>query len=189
MTTKQTAVVIIDMQNAYFANEALKKRQAALVTACNQLIEVAKAGDLPVFMVRTEHNRDRSTWTLNMLADRQGYLYTDTDEAKLVPELITEGTIPLVKTRDSAFFATPLELMLRNYGVSQLILAGVSTHTCVAQTAADAYAANFAVSLATDAVASHQPQFHQLTLHMLVLEYRQKLHTVKEITSLLQKAA
>lgn len=186
---KQTAIAIIDMQNAYFASSALGERQDKLVAACNQLITAARERDIPVFMVTTEQHRDRSTWTLNMLADHRGYLFPGTDGIQTVPGLATDETIPLVKTRDSAFFATPFALMLHALGISQLILAGVSTHTCVAQTAADAYAANFAVTIATDAVASHQPQFHQMTLHMLALEYRQKLHTVKEITSSLRKAA
>lgn len=185
---KKTAVLIVDMQNAYFANQALRDQQAGLVAACNQLIEAAKGASLPVFMVTTAHHRDISTWTLNMMADQQGYLFTGSDGTATVPDLETAGTIALTKTRDSAFFETTLLSMLRNYDITQLILAGVSTHTCIAQTAADAYAANFAVTIATDAVASHQPRFHQVMLDLLALEYRQKLQTVKEITSSLRGA-
>jgi nicotinamidase-related amidase len=182
---KKTAVLIIDMQRAYFNNEALREQQAKLVRGCNLLIESARP-QVPVFMVTTVHQRDISTWTRNMIADKQGYLFHGTDDVQTLPDLNTTDTIPVVKTRDSAFFGTTLEGMLHNYDVGDLILAGVSTHTCIAQSAADAYAANFAVTIAVDAVAAHQPRFHHSTLDMLALEYRQKLSTVNEITSLMK---
>lgn len=179
-----TGLLIIDMQNAYFANEALAKQKNRLVVACNQLIDKAASSGAPVFVVLTEHDRDIATWTLNMIADKQGYLYTGSDDSQIISGLQHAGSVTVIKTRDSAFFGTMLANMLHTRGISQLVLAGVSTHTCVAQTAADAYAHNFAVTIATDAVASHQPRWHQTALDMLELEYRQTLRRVNEITFL-----
>lgn len=184
---KTTALLIIDMQRAYFNAASLKQCQTQLVEACNRLIRAANDNGVPVFMVQTMHNKDISTWSLNMLKDKQGYLFEGSNDVKPMPGLICEGTIKVTKTRDSAFFRTALAGMLDNYQVARLVLAGVSTHTCIAQTASDAYALNFDVTIATDAVASHQPEFHQPALDRLRLEYRQKLYTVKQITSLLNR--
>lgn len=170
-----TALLVIDMQNAYFNNGALAKESRRLISACNALIDAALGQDVPVILVRTEHIRDRSTWTLNMLDDGKGYLYEGADDSKFVSGLHTERTSELIKTRDSAFYGTDLNGRLHTLGIQNLIIAGVSTHSCILFTAADAYAANFRVTLAIDAIASHDPDYHDAVLAMLKQEYRQKL--------------
>lgn len=181
MTRHKTALIIIDMQNAYFNNGALAERKEKLTAACNELIGHFVSKNMPVITVRTEHQRDKSTWTLNMLEDGQGYLFENDDDAACVTGLQTSGTGRLVKTRDSAFYGTDLVERLHTLEVRQLVLAGVSTHSCVLYTAADAYAANIPVVLATDAIASHDPSRHDSTLDMLEQEYRQRLLTNAKI--------
>ena len=175
------ALVIIDMQKAYFNNDALKQQQASLTDACNQLINYAHAQDMPVYNVRTQHKRDTSTWTLNMLEDEQGYLFEGDNDCENVAGLQTEQTIEILKTRDSAFYKTSLEDLLRIRNIDKLIICGVSTHTCVSMTAADAYAANIKVTLITDAIASHNPSLHEPALYLLQDEYRQTAKTVNDL--------
>jgi nicotinamidase-related amidase len=47
--------------------------------------------------------------------------------------------LTLLKPRHSAFFASPLELLLREMGARELILTGLATDMCVQLTAADAF--------------------------------------------------
>jgi nicotinamidase-related amidase len=171
---KNCALLVIDMQNAYFTNKELADRKNELIHRCNELTQAAKAEGIPVFNIYTAHSRSKSTWTLNMLDDRQGYLFAGDDDARTLDGLHLDNTITVCKTRDSAFCDTTLEQQLRTLGVSRLVLCGVSTHTCVAQTAADAYAANFRTILAADAIASHDPDYHEMSLDMLQKEYRQR---------------
>lgn len=42
---------------------------------------------MPVINVRTEHKRDRSTWTLNMLADNKGFAFEGDLDAQYLPVL------------------------------------------------------------------------------------------------------
>jgi nicotinamidase-related amidase len=149
---KNCALLIVDLQNAYFNNGQLAEQKQKLVEKCNELIDLCHANNMPVFNVRTEHARARATWTLNMLDDKQGYLFTGDKDAANISDVGLDRTVEVIKTRDSAFWDTTLEHQLRTLGISRLIIAGVSTHTCVAQTAADAYAANFRVLLAEDVI-------------------------------------
>lgn len=170
---QKSALLIIDMQQAYFNNGALERSKDALIESCNALIRGFVAAEQPVIIVRTEHEKDQSTWTLNMLDDEKGYLLKGDADTALVPGLTVDNTTELIKTRDSAFFKTDLSTRLHTLGVEHLYIAGVSTHSCVLLTAADAYANNFKVALITDAIASHDPSYHDSTLAMLSQEYRQ----------------
>jgi nicotinamidase-related amidase len=60
----------------------------------------------------------------------------------------------ILKPRHSAFYATPLELLLENMGAKRLILAGVTSHQCVLFTATDAHLRNFELVIPADCVAS-----------------------------------
>jgi nicotinamidase-related amidase len=47
--------------------------------------------------------------------------------------------LTILKPRHSAFFASPLELLLAEMGTSELIICGLATDMCVQMTAADAF--------------------------------------------------
>ncbi|MDB5914391.1 MAG: isochorismatase (2,3 dihydro-2,3 dihydroxybenzoate synthase)-like protein [Ramlibacter sp.] len=57
--------------------------------------------------------------------------------ARLLAPRATDLT--LLKPRHSAFFSSPLELLLREMGARELILTGLATDMCVQMTAADAF--------------------------------------------------
>ena len=167
------ALLIIDMQKAFFEDESLGNHHDCLGAACTSAIPDAREAGIAVYLLRTEHQRDNSTWTLSMLDDDQGFLFSGTEQTEFVDDLDVEGLPELVKTRDSAFFGTDLLQRLRILEVDTVVLAGVSTHNCVAQTGADAYANNLRVVYARDAVASTNSEYAQNVLGVLMDEYRQ----------------
>ena len=171
----QTALVVIDMQNSYFEFPALAEVRDELVPKVNELIHAAHAAGRPVVLVRTEHARDRSTWTINMCADDQGFAYPGTDQAKFLDELATGGHIEVVKTRDSAFFDTDLKARLEHLGVSHLLVCGVSTHSCVAQTAIDGFAENLHVAIARGAISSDNSELSEALLDFCADQMRQPI--------------
>ncbi len=175
------ALLLIDMQEGFFETEDLAQHRARLASACNKLAAAARNAGLPVIAVRTVHKKDKSTWTLKMLEDDQGYLFEGTGQARILPELDLKGSIELIKRRDSAFWATELLTLLLQHRVASLILAGVSSETCIAATATDAFSANLPVFLARDALASADPDFEDVTLKFLEEHYRQRILSSEQL--------
>jgi nicotinamidase-related amidase len=175
------ALLIIDMQNAYFEAPELAAKQERLVASCNRLLEGFTSNGHKALLVGTEHERDKSTWTLSMLDDDQGFIFRGSEQAEAVPGLATDGLPQLTKTRDSAFMGTNLLSRLRNWGADEVVLAGVSTHNCIAQTGADAFAHNIRVTYAQDAMASEDSGDAADMLRILSSTYRQPVESNDEI--------
>jgi nicotinamidase-related amidase len=170
----ETALVIIDLQHDYFADDELARCRDDLVAACNRLVRAAREAGVPVVEVQTVHARDRSTWALNMLDDDQGMAIEGTRGAERLDELLEPDHL-VTKTRDSAFHGTDLDGWLRERSVARLVLAGVSTESCIAATATDAYAHDLRVVLVEDATASVEKRLHDQTLERLHAQYRQEV--------------
>lgn len=171
--SERTALLIVDMQNAFFEDPALARHRDGLVRHCNELCALARSSGMPVFSIRTEHARDKSTWTLSMLDDDQGFLFEGSAQAQNLEGLELDGAVEIIKRRDSAFWRTDLSEQLRRRDVDSVLVAGVQSHTCIASTAADAYADNLRTWLVSDAIASPDPDFERVTLKLLHAEYRQ----------------
>ncbi|BCW60763.1 isochorismatase family cysteine hydrolase [Arthrobacter sp. StoSoilB20] len=180
------AVLVIDMQNAYFEDPALKSRQDEVVAACNSLTSAASEAGAKVLLVGTVHERDKSTWSLNMLDDDQGFIFRGSEQAEFVPGLLTADFPRLIKTRDSAFFGTDLAMRLRNWGVDTVVLAGISAHNCIAQTAADAFAHNIRVVYAAEAIGTENAEAAESVLRVFTREYRQAVLPLEEILLFLE---
>ncbi|WP_077488321.1 isochorismatase family protein [Sinomonas mesophila] len=80
----------------------------------------------------------------------------------------------LVKHRDSAFAGTDLLQRLQTWGADAVLLAGVSTHLCLAQTAVDAYAYNLRAAFADEAMGADVPESADAMLAVVLEEYRQE---------------
>lgn len=184
----RTALVVVDMQNSYFELPGLAETRDQVLAGVNELIRAAEEGGSPVVLVRTEHARDRSTWTLNMLEDDQGFAFPGTDQARLLADLEPGGddVLEVVKTRDSSFHGTDLAERLRDRGVDRLVVCGVSTHSCVAQTAVDAFAHQFRAAVAVDAVASDDAALSAALLRFLHEQLRQPLPRQADAVAMLR---
>jgi nicotinamidase-related amidase len=175
-------LVIIDMQVEYFDDGELAECRPMLVDACNAAIALARESGAPVFEIRTIHQSDRSTWSLNMLEDDSGMVIEGTGAELPLPELDTRDALVITKTRDSAFYQTRLDALLKERGVAAFAICGISTESCIAMTAADAYARDFQVILVEEALASVDPAVHDHTLARLADQYRQPTASVEDIT-------
>lgn len=181
MTDHRDALLLVDLQNAFFNASGLAEQQEALVVAANRLACAAHKADVPIFVVTTVHSRDGSTWTLNMLEAGEGYLFSGDEGTEVVAGLDTSQTTRVEKTRDSAWFATDLHLRLTNLKVNRIVLAGVSTHGCVGQTARDAYAHNIRTTIVTDAVADAREDYHREMISQLESDRQANQATLQEV--------
>jgi nicotinamidase-related amidase len=66
----------------------------------------------------------------------------------------------ILKPMHSAFYQTPLELLLRNLGATTLILCGLATNSCVVCTAHDARMRNFRLFVPSDCTAARSKREH-----------------------------
>lgn len=176
------ALLLVDLQEDFFSDPELQRCRADVVDACNALVERARAAGALVVVVRTVHAKDRSTWTLSMLEDDQGMTLEGEPGTEVIAELATDDAVEIVKSRDSAFFDTELDSVLRSHGVTAFALAGVSTESCIAATATDAYAHDYRVVLADRATASVDADMHEHLLRLLSWQYRQPVLEPAEIT-------
>lgn len=172
----RTALVVIDLQRGFFEIPPLDSQADTVVAATNELFVRAAARAVPVFVVTTEHTTDKSTWTLSMISDDQGFNFHGTEQAELLPGLqVPEGAHRMVKIRDSAFHGTDLAQRLRRLEVNRLLLAGVEAQNCLALTGRDAYAHDFEVAFALDAIGSGRPERGHRALEDNQDEVRQPL--------------
>lgn len=174
------ALLLIDLQEAFFESPELGAVRAEVVGAVSALVAAAHRADVPIFLISTEHSRDRSTWTLSMLDDGQGYLFHGDPGTQIIAELDTSGMTRIEKTRDSAWFGTDLLMRLHNLQVTRVVIAGVSAHACITQTARDAYANNIRATVVTDAVADERSDHRQTVLDLLVSDRQADLAQVRD---------
>jgi nicotinamidase-related amidase len=73
----------------------------------------------------------------------------------------------LLKHRVSAFYGTPLDLVLRNTGVRRLLIAGVATDLAVQSAARDAHDRDYVVTVVSDCCASATDRDHEDALRLL----------------------
>jgi isochorismate hydrolase len=164
-----TALLILDMQNYFFAAAEKRVSFSQLMASLNQLIQAFdRAEDAKIFNIVSLHKADRSTWSRNMLRHNAGCLLEGTHEAQLVADLmISSKQIVIPKTRHSAFMRTNLEQVLREVGVNRVVLSGVYTHGCVALTAVDAWSLDFEVAIAEDCIFSHRRDLAEFCIERL----------------------
>jgi nicotinamidase-related amidase len=169
------ALLVIDMQDAYFKSPGLTSRKPQLIARINQLIAQTRQAGGMIVNIRTVHLHDKSTWTLNMLEDDQGFAFEGAKDTKNLPALKLDDAVDITKTRDSAFHETGLLALLQARGVTDITLAGVSTHSCVFHTAASAYAFDFKVKIHENCVDDEDQEAHRVALEYLRKEYRQEI--------------
>lgn len=73
----------------------------------------------------------------------------------------------VLKPRHSAFFATPLELLLRQLGCERLVLSGITGDMCVKFTACDAYMRELTLVVPADCTASQSVERNQDALRYM----------------------
>ncbi|MCL4459464.1 MAG: cysteine hydrolase [Chloroflexi bacterium] len=106
-------------------------------------------------------------------------------EAEILPELKPlEGEIVLTKTASGAFNCTAIDYVLRNLGITQLVIVGVVTNGCVETTVRDASDRGYQVILVEDGCAALTSAAHQASINNLSEHYAKVLSTEEVLDNL-----
>jgi nicotinamidase-related amidase len=86
----------------------------------------------------------------------------------IIAELAPAPGEPVIdKPGKGAFFATDLDAILKNRGITQLVVTGVTTEVCVNTTVREANDRGFDCLVVADCCASYFPEFHDMGLRMI----------------------
>jgi nicotinamidase-related amidase len=157
----RTALVVIDMINAYTFPDAEKVVPSAekVVPVIEEMID---GHDGPVIYVNDNFGHWRSQRDQLVEEALQG------EHPDLVePIKPSDDALFIVKARHSIFYQTPLEYLLNQEDVGNLILTGQVTEQCVLYSALDAYIRHFDVRVPPDAVACIHEDLAEAALTMM----------------------
>jgi len=149
----ETALLIVDMINLLDFPEGRQLLEQALPAARRiaALKRRLKAAGVPVIYVNDNfthwHSEFREIVAMCSAESSLGAPLT----AELAPE---EDDYTVLKPRHSAFFATPLAILLEQLGVRRTIITGVAGDACVLASATDAHVRGLEVVVPADCVAS-----------------------------------
>jgi nicotinamidase-related amidase len=160
--------LIIDMQVDFFSHDLLSAQRAELVAHINTLVAVTREAAASVVWVKQEFSPDLSDATLEVREGKINVVIAGTPGAAILPELdVHPSDHLLVKKRYSAFFGTNLDALLAQLNCTQLVVGGINTHACVRTTVIDAYQRDYAIVLASDCIASHDKEHHDMSWHYM----------------------
>jgi biuret amidohydrolase len=185
-----TALVVIDMQRDFLEpggfGESLGNdvsMLARVVEPLQALLAAARGAGMLVVHTREGHRPDLadcppakiarggSEVTIGSPGPKGRILVRGEYGHDIVDELAPiDGEVLLDKPGKGAFYATDLELLLRNRGITQLIVTGVTTEVCVHTTVREANDRGFECLVPEDCVGSYFPEFQEVGLKMIAAQ-------------------
>ena len=144
------ALVVIDMINTYDHEDAERLRASAeeVVPVLGKLVERARDDGAPVIYVNDSFGQWRSDHRALVEQALAG------EHASLVEPIVPDDeAMFVVKARHSIFYETPLEYLLGQEEIDEIVLTGQVTEQCVLYSALDADIRHIPVIVPRDAVA------------------------------------
>ena len=183
----QTALIVIDMQRDFLLpggfGESLGNDVAQLlkvVPPLADLIAAARSAGVMVIHTREGHEPDLSDCPPAKL-NRGAPSKRIGDDGKygrilirgeyghdIVDELAPiDGEVVIDKPGKGAFYATELQDILTEAGITQLLVTGVTTEVCVHTTTREANDRGYECLVVSDCVGSYFPEFQRVGLDMI----------------------
>jgi ureidoacrylate peracid hydrolase len=186
---EKSAVVVVDMQNAFAAKGGLLDLAGVdisgagnVVSSIGTVLTAARAAGVQVVYLQTGYKPDlsngggdsspnpRKETALCLMRARpelKGKLLVEgTWDFEIVPELKPQPRdLVVLKTRYSGFAGTTLDSVLRAREIRYLFFVGIATNVCVESTLRDAYFHEYWPILVTDAaMQAGPPAAHEATI-------------------------
>ncbi len=184
-TPQQTALIVVDMQNAYASKGGYLDLAGFDVSATGPVIKnirraiaAARSAGIKVIFFQNgwdnqyleaggegspNFHKSNALKTMRKRPELMGKLLAKGDwDYDLVDELQPHpGDIVLPKPRYSGFFNTQLDSLLRSYGIHHLVFTGIATNVCVESTLRDGFFLEYFGVVLEDATHQAGPDFAQ----------------------------
>jgi nicotinamidase-related amidase len=164
----RTALLLIDMQSeSQYGIEGVEEA----VAAADRVVTACRSAGIPVVYTRHVNRADGIGVSGDEVFDADGrpvYYQAGTEAIGILDAIKPEPHDVVVdKHRWSGFHGTPLDLMLRSLGVSELVVGGFTTDCCVLTSVYDAYARDYRITLVADMCAATNEGSHQAAVLMM----------------------
>ena len=136
LKASETAVIVVDMQNDFVKPQGKLYVPTAPLTIepIRRLLDKARAAGVKIFYTQDTHydgDPEFEIWGEHAKYGTWGWEIVD----ELKPE---KGDIVVRKTRYDGFYGTPMDDLLRVYGIKNTVIVGTVANICVLHTAASA---------------------------------------------------
>ena len=163
LSGERSALLVLDMQRYFLdeASHAFVPSAAAIVPGLVKTINAYSYRRLPIIFTR-HLNSDIDAGMMALWW--HDLIKPENQISEIIPEVDTSQGILLEKSQYDTFHGTDLEGLLREKGISQIVICGVMTHLCCETTARSGFVRGFEVFLAIDGTATYSEPFHRATL-------------------------
>ncbi|MEM2025766.1 MAG: isochorismatase family cysteine hydrolase [Desulfurococcaceae archaeon] len=180
LPAKKSAVVVVDMQNDFAHPNGKLYGPAAreIIPRIASLLEKARRAGVRVVYTQDTHYPDDPVefpiWGPHVVKGTWGWQIVD----ELKPR---EGDIVIEKMRYDAFFGTPMDHVLRMYGIQHLVVTGTVANICVLHTVASARLRLYDVVVPIDAIAALNEFDYAAALRQMDFLYKVTLTTTEGV--------
>ncbi|MEM1599014.1 MAG: isochorismatase family cysteine hydrolase [Pyrobaculum sp.] len=180
LPSRKTALIVVDMQNdfAHPNGKLYSPTSREIIPRIKSLVQKARAKGVRVIYTQDTHYPDDPVefpiWGPHVVKGTWGWQIVD----ELKP---SEGDIVVEKMRYDAFFGTPMDHILRMYGVQHLVVTGTVANICVLHTVASARLRLYDVVVPVDAVAALNEFDYAAALRQMDYLYKVTLTTAEGV--------
>lgn len=183
---RKTALLVIDMQATFVAAGAPAEVPEArgIVAGINALAASLRPRGATIVWIThaNERRADGSDWpgffdrfvAAEMRERTLASLAPDAADTQLWPELaVAPGDVHLRKNRYSALIAgsSKLDSVLRERGITTLLIAGTKTNVCCEATGRDAMMMDYGVVMVADCLAALSEEEHRASLETMIQQF------------------
>jgi maleamate amidohydrolase len=161
-----TALVLVDVIASFFdAKEPNYYPEALDVLApIAQLLGIARTNGTLVVHAVERHYPGLEDFEFSKLPRHHQIGASDADYVPGFEPISSGREVEVPKRRFSAFYATDLDLLLREQSIRRVVLVGVKTNVCIRATAQDAFAGGFDVWVPRETTNSNRPHLAEASL-------------------------